>query len=190
MTLINIGNAPIEEITPRGLVSGGAQYDLDCIVFATGFDAMTGSLHRIDIRGRGGLALKEKWSAGPRTYLGLGSAGFPNLFTISGPGSPSVLTNMMVSIEQHVTWIADCVGHLRDHGLATIEATQAAEDDWVGHVNDVAGATLYPTCNSWYLGANVPGKSRVFMPYIGFPPYVEKCDAVAANGYEGFALRT
>ena len=189
VSLVDISNAPIEEITPTGVVAGRRHYDLDCIVFATGFDAMTGSLHRIDIRGRGGLALKEKWSAGPRTYLGLGSAGFPNLFTISGPGSPSVLTNMMVSIEQHVKWIADCIEHLHDHGLATIEATQAAEDDWVGHVNDVAGMTLYPTCNSWYLGANVPGKSRVFMPYIGFPPYAEKCDEVAANGYEGFALR-
>ena len=189
VTLVDISDAPVEEITPTGLLADGVAHDLDCIVCATGFDAMTGTLHRIDIRGRGGRPLKEKWSAGPRTYLGLGVAGFPNLFTISGPGSPSVLTNMMVSIEQHVNWIADCLAHLREQGYATIEATEPAENEWVAHVNDVAGETLYPTCNSWYLGVNVPGKPRVFMPYIGYPPYVEKCDEVAANGYEGFALR-
>jgi cyclohexanone monooxygenase len=149
---------------------------------------MTGSLSRIDIRGRGGERLRDKWGAGPRTYLGLGVAGFPNLFTISGPGSPSVLTNMIMSIEQHVDWIADCLAYLRSGGYARIEPTPEAEDAWVEHVNAIAGATLYPTCNSWYLGANVPGKTRVFMPLIGFPPYVEKCNEVAARGYEGFAL--
>ena len=189
VTLVDISHSPVEEITPTGLLADGVSYELDCIVCATGFDAMTGTLHRIDIRGRGGQPLKEKWSAGPRTYLGLGVAGFPNLFTISGPGSPSVLTNMMVSIEQHVNWIADCLAHLREAGYATIEATEPAQDEWVAHVNDVAGETLYPTCNSWYLGVNIPGKPQVFMPYIGYPLYVEKCDEVAANGYEGFALR-
>ena len=133
-------------------------------------------------------AIPDKWSAGPRTYLGLGVAGFPNLFTISGPGSPSVLTNMIVSIEQHVEWIADCLVYLRERGYSRIEANEQAEDAWVGHVNSVADTTLYPTCNSWYLGSNVPGKTRVFMPLVGFPPYVEKCKEVAAKGYEGFTL--
>ena len=136
--------------------------------------------------GRGGKPLREKWAAGPRTYLGLSTEGFPNLFTISGPGSPSVLTNMIVSIEQHVEWIADCIEYLRKRSLERIEATLEAEDAWVEHVNQVAGATLYPNCNSWYLGANIPGKPRVFMPHIGFPPYVEKCDQVAADDYDGF----
>ena len=122
------------------------------------------------------------------TYLGLQTAGFPNLFTITGPGSPSVLTNMVPSIEQHVEWIADCIQYLREHELARIEATVEAEDAWVEHVNEVAGGSLYPSCNSWYLGANVPGKPRVFMPYLGFPPYVQKCNEVAEKGYEGFAL--
>jgi cyclohexanone monooxygenase len=149
---------------------------------------MTGALLRIDIRGAGGRTLKEKWAAGPRTYLGVAIAGFPNLFTITGPGSPSVLSNMLPSIEQHVEWIADCIGHLRERGLGRIEATAAAEQRWVAHVNEVADGTLFPSCNSWYIGANVPGKPRVFMPYIGFPPYVQKCNEVAANGYEGFAL--
>ena len=172
----------------RGHPSHGNEHAVDCIVFATGFDAMTGAMLSIDIRGRDGLALGEKWSAGPVTYLGLTTSAFPNLFMISGPGSPSVLTNMIVSIEQHVEWIADCLAHLRENGLAAIEATPAAENDWVAHVNAVADQTLYPTCNSWYLGKNIPGKPQVFMPLIGFPPYVEKCDAVVANGYEGFEL--
>jgi cyclohexanone monooxygenase len=186
--LVDVSRAPIERITPLGLSTGGRDYALDAIVFATGFDAMTGSLLRIDLRGRGGRALRDKWQAGPRAYLGLGIAGFPNLFTITGPGSPSVLTNMMVSIEQHVDWIADCIAWLRAQRRARIEASAEAEDQWVAHVNSVADRTVYPLCNSWYLGANVPGKSRVFMPLLGYPPYVEKCKAVAAGGYEGFAL--
>ena len=188
VTLVDVSSAPIERITASGLRTGGREYELDAIVFATGFDAMTGALARIDIRGRGGRTLRAKWEDGPRAYLGLGVAGFPNLFTITGPGSPSVLSNMLPSIEQHVNWIADCVAWMRDRGHAAIEATPEAENEWVAHVGEVAGATLYPTCNSWYLGANVPGKPRVFMPYLGFPPYVEKCDAVAANDYEGFEL--
>ena len=188
VTLVDVSSAPIEKITKTGLRTGGRDHELDAIVFATGFDAMTGALTRIDIRGRRGRALRSKWEDGPRAYLGLGIAGFPNLFVITGPGSPSVLSNMLPSIEQHVDWIADCVAWMRDRGHAAIEATPEAENEWVAHVGEVAGATLYTTCNSWYLGANVPGKPRVFMPYLGFPPYVEKCDAVAANDYEGFEL--
>ena len=186
--LVDIGSAPIEEITPSGLRTTNAGYDLDCIIFATGFDAMTGTLLKIDIQGRDGLTLRDKWSAGPRNYLGLTIPGFPNFFTITGPGSPSVLTNMVVAIEQHVEWIADCFNYMRARGHRRIEATVAAENEWVEHVNKVADATLFPTCTSWYLGANIPGKPRVFMPLPGFPAYVEKCDEVAANGYEGFDL--
>jgi cyclohexanone monooxygenase len=149
---------------------------------------MTGAIQRVDIRGRGGEELKDKWAAGPRTYLGLMSAGFPNLFMVTGPGSPSVLTNMLPSIEQHVEWIADCLADLAKEGHGLIEPTVESEDDWVEHVNRLAGFTLYPTCNSWYLGANVPGKPRVFMPHIGYPDYVRTCERVAAKGYQGFAL--
>ncbi len=185
--LVDVSETPVE-ITPKGVRVGGDEYDLDCIVFATGFDAMTGALLAIDIRGRGGVSLREAWADGPHTYLGLGMVGFPNLFSISGPGSPSVLTNMVVSIEQHVNWIADCIDYMRERGLRRIEATQDAQDAWVEFVNVVADFTLYPRCNSWYLGANVPGKPRVFMPLIGFPTYVEKCEQVVADGYEGFVL--
>jgi cyclohexanone monooxygenase len=186
--LVDVSEDPIETLTPGGLRAKGEDFAFDAIVFATGFDAMTGALLSIDIRGRDGVTLGEKWAAGPLTYLGLGTAGFPNLFTITGPGSPSVLSNMLPSIEQHVNWIADCIHYLREHQIRTIEATEDAETAWVAHVNEVAGETLYTTCNSWYLGANIPGKPRVFMPYLGFPPYVEKCNEVAAKGYEGFAL--
>ena len=158
------------------------------LVLATGFDAMTGTLLRMDIRGKGGLSLREKWAAGPRNYLGLTTHGFPNMFLVSGPGSPSVLTNMLVSIEQHASWITQCMVDLRDKNKQVIEAQEQAEADWVGHVNEVADNTLYPTCNSWYLGANVPGKPRVFMPLLGFPDYVDRCEAVVADGYRGFSL--
>ena len=170
VALVDVSSTPISEITPDGLKVGEREYEFDAIVFATGFDAMTGALFAMDIRGRGGLALKEKWAAGPRTYLGLATAGFPNLFTVNGPGSPSVLSNMLPSIEQHVEWISACIGWMRKRGMARIEAEESAENAWVEHVNQVAGGTLFPTCNSWYLGANVPGKPRVFMPYIGVPP--------------------
>ncbi len=189
VSVIDVGSEPIERISETGLRAGGVDYQFDCLIFATGFDAMTGTLLKIDIRGRDGLPLRDKWAAGPRTYLGLGIVGFPNLFTVSGPGSPSVLTNMIISIEQHVEWIADCIAHLDATGRRSIEATEPAEEAWVDHVNAVADMTLYPTCNSWYLGANVPGKTRVFMPLLGFPPYVETCEKVAANDYEGFELR-
>ncbi len=186
--LVDVSRAPIERLTPGGLVTGGNEYEFDAIVFATGFDAMTGSILRIDIRGRDGRSIGDAWAEGPVTYLGLSVVGFPNMFTISGPGSPSVLTNMIVSIEQHVGWIGDCVEHLRSEGHQTIEATDDAADQWVDHVNGVAEKTLFTGCNSWYLGANIPGKKRVFMPLLGYPPYVEICDRVAAGGYEGFAI--
>lgn len=187
--LVSIKDNPIVEITPNGLRTATDTYEFDAIVFATGFDAMTGALLNIDIRGRGGLTLRAKWEHGPRTYLGLQVAGFPNLFTITGPGSPSVLSNMIVSIEQHVDWIFDCVSYLREHEITTIEASREAEDRWVDHVNDVANHTLFPLANSWYIGANIPGKPRVFMPYIGgVGNYAMKCQQVAENGYEGFEL--
>jgi cyclohexanone monooxygenase len=189
--LVDVKSSPIEEITPKGLRTKDAEYEFDCVVFATGFDAMTGALLNIDIRGRSGQALCDIWSEGPRTYLGLQVAGFPNLFTITGPGSPSVLTNMIVSIEQHVDWIADCMDYLRAHDLDSIEASPEAQDAWVEHVNMVANFTLFPQANSWYVGANVPGKARVFMPYIGgLMMYSQKCRDVAANAYEGFILRS
>jgi cyclohexanone monooxygenase len=188
VTLVDIREKPIEEITEQGVITGAKEFELDAIVFATGFDAMTGSFNKIDIRGRD-ATLKETWAAGPKTYLGLMVAGFPNMFIIAGPGSPSVLSNMIVSIEQHVDWIADCLAYLRARNIDAIEATALAQERWVAHVNEVAYTTLYPQANSWYMGANVPGKPRVFMPYIGgIPAYARVCDEVAANGYEGFAL--
>jgi cyclohexanone monooxygenase len=189
VTLVDVRENRIVEITPNGVRTSSDEYDLDAIVFATGFDAMTGPLLAPDITGVGGVALRNKWAAGPRTYLGVATAGFPNFFTITGPGSPSVLVNMLVAIEQHVDWIADCIGYLRERGLAAIDATAEAEDAWVDHVNEVANLTLFPHANSWYMGANVPGKPRVFMPYIGgLPRYTKTCDEVAANGYRGFTL--
>ena len=186
--LVDLREEPIEAIDAAGIRTRARHYDLDAIVYATGFDAMTGALARIDVRGRGGRPLGEKWQAGPRTYLGLATAGFPNLFMITGPGSPSVLSNMLPSIEQHVNWIADCLEHATRRGAARVEAESPAEDAWVEHVNAVGGHTLFPSCSSWYLGANVPGKPRVFMPYVGFPAYVEKCREVVARGYEGFTI--
>ncbi len=187
--LVDIRHSPIQEITPRGIRTEDKEFEFDIIVFATGFDAMTGSFLRMDIRGRNGLSLKEKWSEGPRTYLGLQVAGFPNMFMITGPGSPSVLSNMPVAIEQHIEWIADFVEYLREHGIETAEATLDAETEWVSHVNEVAEPTLYMLANSWYLGANIPGKPRVFMPYAGgLGTYRERCNEIADNGYEGFTL--
>ena len=187
--LVDLRTTPIERVTASGIRTSAGNYPLDTIILATGFDAMTGALERIDIRGRGGQALKDKWAEGPRTYLGLTVAGFPNLFTVTGPGSPSVLTNMIMSIEQHVEWIADCIAWLGRHGHSTIEASAEAEAEWVAHVAEVAAPTLFPQANSWYMGANVPGKPRVFLPYVGgFPAYVEACNDVVANGYRGFVV--
>ena len=189
VALIDITEEPIRRITPTGILAGDTEHPVDVIVFATGFDAMTGALLAIDIRGRGGRTLQEKWSEGPRTYLGIATAGFPNLFLITGPGSPSVFSNMVVSIEQHVDWIADAIARLRKDGVQLMEADPAAEDAWVDHVNAVANSTLLPRANSWYMGANVPGKPRIFMPYLGgVGAYRQTCDEVAANGYDGFQL--
>jgi cyclohexanone monooxygenase len=189
VTLVDIKSNPIEEILPHAVRTGGKDYEVDALVLATGFDAMTGSLAKIDIRGRDGLTLNRKWAEGPKTYLGLMSAGFPNLFIITGPGSPSVLSNMIVSIEQHVDWISDCIAYIRDRGFDSLEAEKDAEDKWVAHVNEAAFSTLYPQANSWYMGANIPGKPRIFMPYIGgVGPYRQICNEVAAKGYEGFAM--
>ena len=190
VTLVDVKAAPIERISAEGVCTTQAEYPLDIIVFATGFDAMTGPMLRMDIRGRDGVALKEVWEDGPRNYLGLQVAGFPNLFTITGPGSPSVLCNMPVAIEQHADWIADCIGHMRAKGLERIEARPEAMEKWVAEVNEAAGKTLLPLAkHSWYLGANIPGKPRVFMPYAGgMVRYREICNDVVARGYAGFAL--
>jgi len=181
----------IEEITEKGIRAGDKEYEFDIIVFATGFDAMTGSLKALKLRGRGGRKLEDVWADGPHTYLGVSIAGFPNLFTITGPQSPSVLSNMPVSIEQHVEWVTDCIDNMRKTGKTTIEATQEAQEKWVAHVNEVVGMTLMPRANSWYMGANIAGKPRTFLPYLGpegVGGYRKKCDEVAANDYEGFDL--
>lgn len=190
VSLVDVRASPIQRITPRGVETKDGEYQLDIIVFATGFDAMTGPLLSIDIRGRDGLALRDAWSAGPRTYLGLQVAGFPNMFTITGPGSPSVLCNMPVAIEQHVDWITECIATMRPRGLERIEAKPEAVDEWVAHVNEAADATLLPHAkHSWYLGANVPGKPRIFMPYAGgMARYRQICDEVKARDYKGFQL--
>ena len=189
VALVDVSDAPVEEITRTGLRTDGRDYELDTIVFAIGFDAMTGPLLGIDIRGRDGRTLKAKWADGPRAYLGLAIEGFPNLFTITGPASPSVLTNMVPAIEQHVEWIADFIAHALARGQPCIEASLAAEDAWLAHHDEVANGTVFPGCNSWYVGANVAGKPRRVMPYTGgFPAYIEKCEEVVANGYEGFTL--
>lgn len=188
--LVDVRSAPIEEITATGVRTRDAEYDLDIIVFATGFDALTGPLLRMDIRGKAGLPLAKEWEAGPRNYLGLQVAGFPNMFTITGPGSPSVLCNMPVPIEQHVEWITDCIKYMRNEGVERIEAEPQSMDRWVQEVNAAANATLLPEAHhSWYLGANVPGKPRVFMPYAGGMAHYRKiCADVAAKGYTGFTL--
>ncbi len=185
--LVDLRATPIERFTATGLQTSAAHHELDAVVFATGYDAMTGALLNIDITGSQGQRLADAWQGGPRSYLGLMVAGFPNLFTLTGPGSPSVLANMIFAIEQHVDWIGDCLAWLRQHARASIEAEPAAQDAWVEHVNEAADRTLFPRANSWYVGANVPGKARVFMPYAGgVVPYRRKCDEVAARGYEGF----
>jgi len=190
VTLVDVRAEPIERITPTGIRTREADYPLDIIVFATGFDGMTGSLLRMDIRGRDGLPLAEAWKAGPQNYLGMQVAGFPNLFMVTGPGSPSVLCNMPVAIEQHVEWITDCIAHMRKKGLTRIEPKNQAVESWVAEVNAAANATLLPQAkHSWYLGANVPGKPRVFMPYAGGMAHYRKiCADVAARNYEGFSL--
>ncbi len=191
VTLIDLVETPIDQITDTGVRTTSERYELDVLIYATGFDAMTGALLRANIRGRDGVELKQKWADGPVAYLGLQMSGFPNLFTVTGPGSPSVLCNMLVAIEQHVNWIGDCVTHLQATNQRTIEPLPGSEQSWIEHVNSVADGTMYtaPTCNSWYLGANVPGKPRIFMPYVGgFPRYRERCEMEASNGYPGFRV--
>ena len=187
--LIDVSQQPITEITATGLRTAVGEHRFDALVLATGFDAMTGTLMRLDLRGRGGQSIQRKWQAGPLNYLGLMVAGFPNLFNIAGPGSTAAFTNVITSIEHHVDWIGDCLADLRRNGHATIEPTEAAEAAWVAHVHEQARRTLFMTCNSWYLGSNIPGKPRQFMPLVGgFPLYADHCAEVAANGYAGFTL--
>lgn len=191
VTLVDLRRGGINGITETGMDTEQGHFEFDALVFATGFDAMTGALLGVDIKGRDGVSLKDCWKAGPRSYLGLQVHGFPNLFTITGPGSPSVLSNMMVSIEQHVDWITDCIRHMASNQVRAIEATEEAEQRWIEHAYQVASGTMLtaPSCNSWYLGVNIPGKPRIFMPYVGgVGTYRDKCDQVAANGYEGFEL--
>ncbi|WP_410672027.1 flavin-containing monooxygenase [Amycolatopsis sp. cmx-4-68] len=188
--LVDLREEELLEITETGVRTAGGEYEFDSLVIATGFDAMTGALLDVDIRGRDGLSLRDKWRDGPETYLGVAVSGFPNLFTITGPGSPSVFGNMIVSIEQHVEWVGDLIAHLGQHGRSVAEAIDTAEKEWTEHVRVVSDASLLPRADSFYLGANVPGKPRVFMPYVGgVGPYRQKCDEVARNGYEGFVLR-
>ena len=187
--LVDIRHSPIQEITPKGIRTEDEEFEFDMIVFATGFDAMTGTFFKMDIRGRNDVALKDKWSEGPKTYLGLQVAGFPNMFMITGPGSPSVLSNMPVSIEQHIGWIGDFLRYMREHAIEAAEANADAEATWVSHVNETAEPTMFMLANSWYLGANIPGKPRVFMPYAGgVGNYRKKCNEIVDGEYEGFIL--
>jgi cyclohexanone monooxygenase len=188
--LVDVSTQPIERFDAHGLVTGGRRHELDALVLATGFDAMTGTMLRLDLRGRGGLRIQDKWRSGPLNYLGLGIAGFPNLFNIAGPGSTSAFTNVIVAIEHHVDWIAECIGHMKAQGKTLIEADERAEAGWAEHVNASAKRTVFLSCNSWYLGANIPGKPRMFMPLAdGFPRYADHCAEVARRGYEGFMLQ-
>jgi cation diffusion facilitator CzcD-associated flavoprotein CzcO len=192
VTLVDLRKGAIRAVTPSGIRTDQRSYDLDAIVYATGFDAMTGALSRIDIRGRDGLSLGEFWATeGPLSYLGLAVAGFPNLFTIQGPGSPSAATNFVAALEQHVDWICDCITHLRTNGIRTIEAMSTAQQEWIDHTTSLVAPTVlvHPSCNSWYNGGNVPGKKRMYMGYTGgIPEYRRRCDEIAAAGYTGFKL--
>ena len=188
VTLVDCSKSGIQQISEKGVIVDGVEHELDCLVFATGFDAMTGSLLRIDIRGRDGLSLRDIWAEGPRSFLGLSSSGFPNLFTITGPGSPSVLANMIPGIEQHVNWIGDCLDYMRRNGHASIEATTEAEEPWHLRVQELANQTLWNACDNWYQGANIPGKPRVFMPYVDWVDYVDQCEQVVQDSYRGFTL--
>ncbi len=189
VTLVDVRTDPIRRLTPTGIDTEHGHHDLDVLVYATGFDAMTGSLLRPEITGRGGVTLREHWAAGPRTYLGLFVAGFPNMFVIAGPGSPSLLSNVLLSIEQHVDWLAALLEHLRARGATLVEATAEAEERWVAHVNERADATLYPKARSYYMGDEVAGKPRVFMPYSGgVRGYRRILEKVVADGYDGLEL--
>jgi cation diffusion facilitator CzcD-associated flavoprotein CzcO len=192
VTLVDLRKSPIREITPAGIRTGDQSHELDVLVYATGFDAMTGALSRIDVRGRGGVSLGEFWATeGPLSYLGLAVAGFPNLFTVQGPGSPSAATNFVAALEQHVEWIGDCLAYLRANDIRTIEALSTAQQEWIDHATALVAPTVlvHPSCNSWYNGGNVPGKKRMYMGYTGgIPEYRRRCDEIAAGGYTGFKL--
>ena len=190
ITLVDLKTNPLEEFYIKGITTSKNHYELDVVILATGFDAMTGTLFNIDIEGKNNIKLKDKWSEGPKNYLGLASSGFPNLFTISGPGSPSVLTNMIVSIEQHVNWIFDCINYMKKNNKKLIEASSDAEIEWYKHNQEVSIDHVRSSCSSWYIGANIKGKAKNFMPYVGgYSKYVEKCNEVSQNGYEGFILK-
>ncbi len=187
--MVDIRETPITRITANGLETSGQALPLDLLIFATGFDAMTGPLLRMNVKGAGGALLNEEWADGPHTYLGLMVAGFPNLFSVTGPGSPSVLTNMIPSVEQHVDWIADCIAYMSAHGHERIEAEPEAQQEWGEEVLRAASHSLFLKADSWYMGANVPGKPRVILPYMGgFANYAERCEEIAASGYPGFAF--
>jgi cyclohexanone monooxygenase len=189
VTLVDIRSDPIQRLTKSGVKTKSQSFELDAIVMATGFDAMTGALKRIDIAGRAGVKLADRWAEGPKTYIGMAIAGFPNMFLITGPQSPSVFTNMVTSVEQHVDWIADCIAYLKANGRKAIEATAEAQARWVAHSNELAGKTMMPNANSWYVGANIPGKPRIFMPYLGGAAvYQDFIANVAQKNYEGFSL--
>jgi cyclohexanone monooxygenase len=189
VTLVDVSGAPIERISARGVVTGGREHPADLLVLATGFDAFTGPLTRIDLRGRNGLHMRDKWSGGPLNYLGLAVAGFPNLFNLVGAGSTSAFTSVIAAIEHHIDWIAECLQWMHAHGHTTIEPSEHAESRYVALMHTIAQQTIFLSCNSWYLGANIPGKPRLFMPMAGgFPMYVERCAAVARDGYTGFVL--
>jgi cation diffusion facilitator CzcD-associated flavoprotein CzcO len=189
VTLVDVLDPGIERLTPTGLRAAGQDFDLDVIIYATGFDAMTGGVTKIAITGTGGQTIQEKWADGPRTYIGLTISGFPNMFNMVSAGSPSVLATMVTAAEQHGDWVADCLDFMRENGHTCIDATPEAEADWVAEVDRAASVSLRVKCDSWYVGSNVEGKARVFAPYIGgWPPNVAKCEAIVANGYEGFDL--
>ncbi len=188
VTLVDVSQHGVEAISEKGIIANGYNHTLDCIIFATGFDAFTGSLNKIDIRGKNDLSLRKKWTKGPRTYLGLSSADFPNLFMVTGPGSPSVLANMVVAIEQHVNLIGGCLDHMRRQGYRCVEVTSTAENDWMEQVRRAADRTLFTACDNWYQGDNIPGKPREFVPYVDWPRYVEICEAAVKNTYSGFVF--
>lgn len=189
VSLVDVRTEPIQQVVPEGIRTADGTHELDVIVFATGFDALTGALLEIDIRGRDGASLAEVWADGPRTYLGVATEGFPNLFMITGPQSPSVFSNVVVSIEQHVEWVADLLTYMGENGFERVDVDPAKQDEWVEHVAEVASGTLFPLANSWYMGSNIPGKARVLLPYLGgVGAYRERCEAIAEAGYEGFVL--
>lgn len=190
VTLVDISKAPISEITPSKILIGKNSFELESLILATGFDAMTGALLNINIIGKEGLTLQEKWENGPKSYLGLAIEGFPNLFTITGPGSPSVFTNMIISIEQHVDWIYECLQYMKKNKISEIEASSIAENDWAEYNGSVAKDHIRSSCNSWYMGSNIEGKPNIFMPFIGgFPEYIKICNQIASDDYDGFRLK-